>query len=318
MSIAPGQTLTAVNLTLLPTQTVRASGVVLDVMGRPIPGASVMAMQRMGAGGFTSFGGQTKPDGSFTISGLTPGEYIIRANLMGGQEQAAVPITIEGSDVSDLQLIPAKPSTLHGRVVFEQGGTPPQASAIHITAMRSDPMMMGGFANVTVKDNLTFEMPMIAGRVFVRSPPTGPNWRLNRVLLNGVDVTDSGIDVPANGSVTDVVVELTDHLYSISGRVSDGNGGLVRDCWVIVFGADPASWTPGTRYLATSRPGLDDLFHAKLPAGDYYGVAITDVEPGAWTEPEYLSLVREHATKFTIAAGETKTVDLPLSPPPVF
>lgn len=317
MTIAPGQTLTAVNLTLLPTQTARASGVVLDVMGRPVPGAGVSAMQRMGASGFASFGGQTKPDGSFTIAGLTPGEYIIRANLMGGQEQAAVPVTIDGGDISDLTLTLAKPSTLRGRVVFEQGESPPRASVIRITAMRPDPMM-GGFGNVTLKDDFTFEMPMVAGRTFVRSPPTGPNWRLNRVLLNGVDVTDSGIDVPVSGTVTDIIVELTDHLYPISGRVTDGNGALVRDCWVIVFGADPASWTPGTRFLATSRPALDDLFHAKMPAGDYYAVAIAEVEQGSWNDPEYLSLLREHATRFTIAAGETKTVDLPLSAPPVF
>jgi len=33
-----------------------------------------------------------------------------------------------------------------------------------------------------------------------------------------------------------VVVELTDHLYPISGKVTDANGALVRDCFVIVFG----------------------------------------------------------------------------------
>ena len=55
-----------------------------------------------------------------------------------------------------------------------------------------------------------------------------------------------------------------------------------------------------------------------MPAGDYYAVAITDVEPGAWTDPEFLALAREHATKFTLAAGDTKTIDLPLSAPPVY
>ena len=55
-----------------------------------------------------------------------------------------------------------------------------------------------------------------------------------------------------------------------------------------------------------------------MPAGDYYAVAMSEVDQGAWTDPEFLTQARERATKFTLAAGETKTVDLPLSPPPVF
>jgi hypothetical protein len=273
-------------------------------------------MQRMGFGGFSSFGGMTQPDGKFALSGLTPGEYVIRANLQGTQEQAAQAVTIDGSDITDLQLMVTKLSTIRGRVIFEQGGTPPQASAIRVTTMRADPMINGGGA-VSVKDDLTFEMSLAAGRVFVRSPPSGPNWRLNRVLLNGVDVTDSGVDVPTNGSLNDMIVELTDHLYPISGKVTDANGAVVRDCFVIVFGQDPGGWTPGTRYLASVRPGLDDLFHAKMPAGDYYAVAISEVDPGAWNDPEYLTQIRERATKFTLGS-EAKTVDLPLSAPLVF
>jgi hypothetical protein len=315
LTIAQGQTITAVNLTLLPIQTARASGVVVDAQGRPMGGVGINAIMGFGANGF--YGGQTKADGTFTITGLTPGEYTLRANVQGGQEQASQSLRIDGNDVTDLQLMVTKPSTIRGRVAFEPGGTPPKASTIRVTTMRADPMLGGG-GMVTVKDDLTFEMPVTAGRMFVRSPPTGADWRLNRVVFNGVDITDSGVDVPVNASLNDVVVELTDHLNPISGRVTDASGTLVRDCFVIVFGQDPAGWTPGTRYLTSSRPGLDDLFHAKMPAGDYYAVALTEIEQGSWTDPEFLMQVRDHATKFSIAAGETKTIDLTLSPAPVF
>jgi len=136
---------------------------------------------------------------------------------------------------------------------------------------------------------------------------------LDRGRLAGLLLAEDGLLLPS-----DVVVELTNHLYPLMGRVSDADGAVVRDCLVIVFAQDPAHWTPGARYLATARPGLDDLFHARMPAGDYYAVSIAEVEAGAWTDPDFLSHVRDHATKFTIVADETKTVDLPLSPPPVF
>jgi hypothetical protein len=317
LTVAQAQTLTSINLTLLPTQTARVSGVVLDGQARPLAGVAVMAMQRMGFGGFSSFGGMTQPDGKFSLNGLAPGEYIIRANLPGGQEQAAQPVTIDGSDITDLQLMVTKPSVIHGRVAFDGAGTPPKAAEVRVTAARQDPMVNGG-GTVSIKDDLTFEMPIAAGRVYVRAQPIAQTWRLGRVLLNGTDITDAGVDVPVNGAINDVVVELTDHIYPVSGKVTDAAGGVVRDCLVIVFAQDPAAWTPLTRYLGTSRPGLDDRFTVKMPAGDYYAVALSEVDPGAWADPEFLSQARDRATRFTLAAGENKTVDLPLSPPLVF
>jgi hypothetical protein len=85
-----------------------------------------------------------------------------------------------------------------------------------------------------------------------------------------------------------------------------------------VFAQDPAHWTVQTRYLSVSRPAADDLFHTRLLAGDYYVVAMNDVEANAWTDSDFLSLAREHATRFSIADGETKTIELALSPAPVF
>jgi hypothetical protein len=152
--------------------------------------------------------------------------------------------------------------------------------------------------------------------------PPGPNgpssWRLNRVLVNDLDVGDIGIDVPANGMIENVVVEMTNRVSAASGRVTDADGKTVRDCFVIVFAQDPVHWTVQTRHLSVSRPDTDDLFHARLLPGDYYAVAMSEVETNAWTDPEFLSLARERATKFTIADGETKTIDLPLSASPVF
>jgi hypothetical protein len=111
---------------------------------------------------------------------------------------------------------------------------------------------------------------------------------------------------------------MTNHSNEATGRVIDGDGNTVRDCFVIVFAQDPAHWTVQTRYQSVARPGLDDLFHARLLPGDYYAVAMSDVESNAWTDPEFLALARDRATKFSIADGEKKTIDLPLSPAPVF
>src|SRR5262249_24713899 len=81
VTVAPGQTISAVNIPLLPIQTTKVSGTALDTDGRPLAGGMISAMQRVGAmqmaGNFTPVG----QDGRFTVSGLTPGEYALRVNV---------------------------------------------------------------------------------------------------------------------------------------------------------------------------------------------------------------------------------------------
>ncbi|HEY2152902.1 MAG TPA: carboxypeptidase-like regulatory domain-containing protein [Vicinamibacterales bacterium] len=320
LTIAAGQTLTGIDLSLLPVRTARVSGVAFDDRGRPLVKVTIVGMQRIGFSMRSSSVAVTGADGSFVVAGLTPGEYQLRAiNGAGpGAPEATAVVNIDGSDITDLQLTVTKPSTLSGRVTFaDGGGAPPKASTIHVTAMRTEPMMFGPPGNATVKDDLTFEMSVAAGHVFVRSP-TGPNWRLGRVLLGDADVTDTGIDVPVNAAIPNIVIELTDHIYPISGRVTDADGNVVRDCDVIVFGKDPGGWTPGTRFVARMRPGGDDLYHGRMPAGDYYAVAMTDVPPNAWTDSEFLGRIRESATTFSLIAGTPAVINLPVSPAPVF
>ena len=158
----------------------------------------------------------------------------------------------------------------------------------------------------------------------VRAAPTPTTvggsdpWRLSRVILHDVDVGDSGIEVPVNATVDNILVEMTNHVGEASGRATDADGSVVRDCFVIVFAQDPVRWTVQTRYVSIARPGLDDLYKVRLLPGDYYAVAMTDVETGAWTDPDFLSQARERAVRFSIADGEKKTIDLRVTAAPIF
>jgi hypothetical protein len=242
-------------------------------------------------------------------------------------ESAAVDITVTGTDINDIQLVVAKPSTVRGRIAFTTSATsarPPKPTAIDMGAWRDWAIGQQVRSQAKIKDDGTFEISLAAGRVQLRAAPTpgaagaAPPWRLNRVIVNDLDVGDTGIEVPPNGTVDNVIVEMTNHIGEASGRVTDADGNLVRDCFVIVFAQDPVHWTVQTRYLGVASPGADDLFHVRLLPGDYYAVAMSDVETNAWTDPEFLSLARDRSTKFSIADGEKKTINLRLSRSPVF
>jgi hypothetical protein len=95
----------------------------------------------------------------------------------------------------------------------------------------------------------------------------------------------------------------------IAGTLVDESGDPVTDARVVAM---RYQYVQGTRRL------IDDRYRVRLLPGDYYAVAMSDVEPGAWTDRDFLSRARERATRFSIVNGETKTIDLPLSPAPVF
>jgi hypothetical protein len=334
LAIAPGQTITGITLPLLPIQTAKISGTVVDVDGRP-PASGFVNVTAKSAATVMNMGVPLRNEGQFTVNGVPPGEYIVRAMNQNGNsaEGAVAEVTVSGSDVTGLQLVMAKPSTIHGRIIFTEsanGSSPPKPTAFDLGAVREWAIGQPVRSPSKIKDDGTFDISLLTGHVQLRAAPVGPGqgvngpppgtpppWRINRVLFNGADVGDSGLDVPLNGTIDDVVVEMTNHSSEATGSVTDADGKIVRDVFVIVFAQDPARWTVQTRWLAVSRPGLDDKFHARLLAGEYYVVAMSDVEPNAWTDPDFLSLAREHAIKFAIADGETKTIDLRLSPAPV-
>jgi hypothetical protein len=327
LTIAAGQTAGDINLALLPIQTARVSGTAIDADGKPMVGM-VNVMQRLGATMIGGSAAQVRPDGTFTVN-LTPGDYVFRVFGPGTSDVAFTDVTVNGSDMDGVQIVAAKPSIIRGRIVFTPSATaadPPKPTAFDLGATREWAIGQPVRNQAKIKDDGTFEISLPAGHVLIRGlmmgqgngPGGPPPWRLNRVILQDLDVGDSGIDVPPNGTIENVVVEMTNHLAEAVGRVTDADGKIVRDCFVIVFAQDSTHWTVQTRHLSVSRPGLDDLFHARLLAGDYYAVAMSDVETNAWTDPEFLAQARERATRFSIAGGEKKTLDLPLSAAPVF
>ena len=327
LTIAPGQTATAINLGLLPIQAAKISGRAMDAAGQPLSNVMINVMQRLGSAMVNNSAVPIGPDGKFTLS-LTPGDYYLR--VFGNATQGATTeLTVTGADIDDLQLMVLKPSLIRGRIAFTDsaaGAAPPKPTAIDLGAWREWMIGQPVRSAAKIKDDGTFEISLQPGHVLLRGavsgpPPSGPAaapWRLNRVLQNDLDISDIGLDVPANATIENIVFEMTDHSSPVSGRITDAEGKTVRDCFVIVFAQDPTHWTVQTRHLSVSRPGLDDLFHTRLLAGDYYAVAMSDVEPNAWTDPEFLSLAREHATKFSIADGESRTIDLVVTAAPVF
>jgi hypothetical protein len=98
---------------------------------------------------------------------------------------------------------------------------------------------------------------------------------------------------------------MTNRQSDVSGLVTNTRGEAVKDYSVVVFAQDRERWKPGSRYLRSSRPDQDGRFKATgLPPGQYYAVALTYIEPGDASDPEFLERVSQKAVRFSLNEGE--------------
>ena len=316
LTIGLGQTISDITLPLMAVRAARVSGMAIDSEGRPMPG-SVLVVQRLSIAlrGINATG-QVRPDGSFTIDGVAPGDYTLHLTN-GAEESAAADVTVGGNDVTDVRLTPMKPSTATGRLIMD----PVVAQSLRPSTLRvvAQPAPVGGVLMGTmpdsgpINDDLTFQVKARPGltRFAVTGQPAG--WMVKSVRYRGVDVTDDGIDVKPNEDIGDIEVELTNHVTDVSGGVTNRRSEMVNDCWVVLFARDRDRWKSG-RYVRGVRPGQDGRFKANgLPAGEYFAVAVEFLEVGEWNDPEFLDGVQTRATRFSLGEGENKILDLKLT-----
>jgi hypothetical protein len=319
ITIGAGQTVSDLVMAMSPIKTARVEGTVVNSRGLPMGGAILMIIQQTTGFDGAMSGQSVRPDGTFTFASLPPGDYMLRTQPLPDQKETAVmKLTIGSEDVKDLRLVGVPPSTITGRLVVDpaQAASLPSPMTFSIFATPMGGAMMGGIqpAPARVADDMTFELSAMVGNNHINAFNMPPGWRIRAVRVNGADAIDTGIDVQANENITGVEVELTNKLTTLSGLVTNTRGEAAKDYTVLVFAADSKRWTPGSRYIGTTRPDQEGRFKLSgLPASEYNIIAIDKLEPGQWTDPDVLERLRLKATPVTVSEGETKTVDLKIN-----
>jgi hypothetical protein len=319
VGVAVGQTLTDINFALSIARLARVTGTAVDSSGKPLSGAFVMIIATSGFSASSFGGSQVRPDGSFTVSNVSPGDYTIRATgpmMSGANELVEAKVTVAGEDVDGLRLTGVKASTATGRVILPPStGTPPSIAGLQLSAFPAAPEILSPSSTARINDDGTFELKIQPGKQLIRMNPIGPyaNVRIKAVRLNGADVIDSGIDVRPNEDLNGLEVELTNQMSDLSGYVSNARGDNARDYSVVVFSRDRERWGFASRFLGGGRPDQEGKYRVRdLPAGDYYAIALDYVEQGAGTDPEFLDRMKDRATEFSLNDGETKSLNLKL------
>ena len=298
----------------------RVRGRVQSSSAEPFVGSvNITARDPASANSF-GFGGGVRPDGTFEVGSLPPGTYLLTAEPQNGNredgEVAQTIVTVNGEDINDVLLFATRGGVARGRITTDEGVPPPfVARSFQLFPQPADPTLPNrGGRQGKVKDDWTFEISGLLGRVMLRSfggPMSGQstpsaNWIMKAVTVDGRDVTDAGIDFGSSEVVDNIDIVYTRKVTKVTGQV-EGAAPADQGTWVVFFPADESRWLPQSRYVRVARPDPQGQYQLGLvPFDDYLVVAVRDLEEGQWTDPEFLRLARDLAVRLSIDEGETK------------
>ena len=330
ISVAQGEETQSVTFALAPTGVANISGTVMSSSGKPQANGMVMLMSPAMTGGTPmAKTTMTKPDGTFTISNVTPGDYRLESQMMDLEsvgrtgstsgisvtETASMPLTIAGKDITGITLVTGPTASATGRIVAggrAPAGLTPTSVMVGAASLNPGTFSLGG--GVRVKEDWTFEASGLSGRRIFRAQATSPGWHLKSVTLNGTDITDSGLEFGPGDAVSGIEIELTKEMSALTGTVQGPKGEATTDFVAVVFAADNAKWGYLTRYVRTGRPDQGGKFRIDgLPAGSYLVVALDYLEPGNEQDPDVLERLRSLATSVALKDGEQKSMTLKIA-----
>jgi hypothetical protein len=242
---------------------------------------------------------------------VVAGEPVRTLNIQGA-ETASMVVTLGAGEqpISDLLIQTRRGNELRGRVLVDGAIPVTSAAERFMLTMNPQDAEHGGVMNAAVvATDGTFVMGGLTGRgrVLPSGAPSGAS--LLRVIANGLDVTDDGIDMD-KGNVAGVEVHLTTRPTWVKGQLVDAEGKLIQGN-IIAFSENPALWSkPNSRYVVRSSATNGIFQIVGLPAGRYLAVAVDQIGLTEWADPENLLRLRPQATPFTVVEGEAMTMSI--------
>ena len=312
VTVRAGQDSPGVNFGLLQGRLGRVSGTAMVSTGHPIATRGSVSLILRSPDPFgRAPGGAIRPDGTFAIENVPPGDYFLTAysfrgdGAMADREGAFVPVSVNGDDVS-VSIRTNTGATLSGRVIIE--GTmpaapgiaasgalalPPQLSSVRVsTRPATDAVMLPGFApgrSEPVAEDGTFQITGVRGSVLLTA--MGPVGVLKAIRRGADDLTSSSLELAGTERIDDIEIILTTDTGTLTGMVTDSRGGPAPGAWVLAFTDNPKYWYLGSHLVRPARAMSIPTSSASLPAGAMQP-RVGSPQPGAMRPPGASGVLR--------------------------
>jgi hypothetical protein len=333
LTVASGQELAGIDLTMRLVATARLECRVVGPDGQPAPNPRVQLLQVSGTSASST--GLRRRGDLFQATGVAPGHYTLLAlrepdQGPGGQAGSLLvtqmDVDVNGVDQTDLVLTLARPPSVSGRVVLD-GGPPPDMRQMRVSVTPASPAVMSMLARgpqeTTPDAQGAFTLTdVVPGRyrlnVYVQPPGGGvppaavSSWALVAATAGGQDAFISPFEVRAGRDIADAVATIASPPAEISGRLLDRASQPVSGLTVVLFPADEKLRRDNSsRFNRNTRAGADGAFRFinTLP-GDYCLAVLAEFDNAEWADPDFKEQLVASSIKVSVAKGEKKTQDV--------
>lgn len=252
---------------------------------------------------------------SMSVASAPPNTSIRMRRARGAASYwAYTPVAVDGRDVGGVTVVMQRGVTLTGRFAWEGLSAPPKnARGLHVTAEPANGNAALGLPTSAFArppdEPFTIE-GLLPGRYALR--PTGQGaWQAKSITWNGEDHTYTGFDASRPGDIEGVLITFTDKAPRLSGSIT---GDAATGAVALAFPVERELWTgyglTPARIATASADSSGEYRFSRLPAGEYYVVAVEEEEMYGWQDPKFLDLAQAHAVRLSIGWGESRTQNL--------
>jgi hypothetical protein len=270
-----------------------------------------MMMMMMGRNRFAD------PKGNFEITGVQPGNYLLRANLNsnGKNLSGSVPVVVGTSNVENVNVTIGPGLTINGHLRVE-GDTNENLSSLMLRLMpREAGLMVFGNSQARLSEDGSFRIEDVAADIYnlsIYGMPEG--FYLKSVRSGETDVLASGLDT-TTGQIAPLQVLLSPNAGQLTGTVQNpATSQPAPGATVVLIPQEKERREVFTFYKTITTDQSGNFSFKSLTPGDYKVFAWEDLEPGAFMDPEFIRPVDSKGEAVNIKENGKPAVQLTLIP----
>jgi hypothetical protein len=283
-------------------------------------------------------GTSVRPDGTFRFL-LAPGNYILEARrnpqpgqnfgVVGGprEQYGMTKVTVAG-DAIDVSIVLGSGATASGRVTFEGDTPPPNPPSGQMGVPLSSPDGIGTCrAGVPqIAPDWTFTVDGLVGTCSAPTYGLFGRWTIKSIVINNQELKGGSIAFEPGQHYSNVQIVVTDRRNELNLHVTNEQGQPTREYAALVFPTDKSKWEGPAQFVRTFVPPSSEAISSMqtiatasgrgnlpsqvgrelisgLMAGEYYAIALDDIELEASRDPAVLERLATAATRVTLTEG---------------
>jgi len=320
IEVAAGGTVSGINLKLSKARTARIKGRVTHGIAPGRPSISVMLMPRrsdpMAMIMMMNRNRIVDAKGNFELTGVTPGSYLVRANLNanGKNYSGSAPVEVGGRNIENLNVVIGPGAVITGHLRVE-GNSNESLSNVQIRLMpREQGVMMFSPGLGKLNEDGSFRIEDVTADVYNLTLFGLPDGFYIKSIRSGeTDALANGVDV--TGPVAPLHVVLSPNAGQLSGAVQNSaTRQPAMGATVVMIPQEKDRRAVFSNYKMSTTDQSGNFSFKNLTPGEYKVFAWEDIEPGAYADPDFVKPVESKGEAVTIKEGAASPVQVTLIP----